>query len=121
MVTGVDLSRLRVLSTADSDYTLSPSVLRAAMEADVAAGLVPCAVFATMGTTSSCAFDPLDEIGPVCVDHQAWLHVDGAYAGVSMVCEEYRPLVRASGLAFADSFDCNPHKVWGLPWSGDAG
>jgi aromatic-L-amino-acid decarboxylase len=53
MVTGVDLSRLRVLNTTDTGFTLTASALEAAMRADEAEGLVPCAVFATMGTTSS--------------------------------------------------------------------
>lgn len=37
---------------------------------------------ATLGTTSSCAFDDLSEIGAVCDEFEnIWLHVDAAYAG----------------------------------------
>lgn len=36
---------------------------------------------ATLGTTNCCAFDRLDEIGPVCQQEDVWLHVDAAYAG----------------------------------------
>jgi len=32
-----------------------PSVLQAAIEEDIAAGLLPCYLCATIGTTSSCA------------------------------------------------------------------
>ena len=39
-----------------------------------------------------------------------WFHVDAAYAGVSLICEEYRAMCCSAGLAKADSFDCNPHK-----------
>ena len=40
-------------------------------------------VTATLGTTPSCAFDNLAEIGAVCQDaDDVWLHVDAAYAGI---------------------------------------
>ena len=35
---------------------------QAAIEADVAAGLIPCFVMATIGTTSSCAVDPVAQL-----------------------------------------------------------
>lgn len=38
---------------------------------------------ATLGTTNSCAFDALDEIGEVSEQEGLWLHVDAAYAGAS--------------------------------------
>lgn len=38
-------------------------------------------VVATLGTTSVCSFDNLDEIGVVCQKEGVWLHVDAAYAG----------------------------------------
>ena len=66
MVTGIDVSRLRVLDTSATEFRLTGTAVAAAIRADVAAGLIPIAVFATMGTTSSCVFDPLEEIGTVC-------------------------------------------------------
>lgn len=36
---------------------------------------------ATLGTTGCCAFDCLDEMGPVANREDIWLHVDAAYAG----------------------------------------
>ncbi|KAF9809525.1 hypothetical protein SFRURICE_020822 [Spodoptera frugiperda] len=65
-------------------------------------------VVATLGTTSSCAFDALDEIGDVCNEHGVWLHVDAAYAGSAFICPEYRYLMK--GVEKADSFNFNPHK-----------
>lgn len=38
-------------------------------------------VIATLGTTGTCAFDPLEELAVVCQKEGAWLHVDAAYAG----------------------------------------
>lgn len=40
-------------------------------------------IVATLGTTCSCAFDRLDEIGVVANRENIWLHVDAAYAGKS--------------------------------------
>lgn len=63
---------------------------------------------ATLGTTSSCAFDVLEEIGPVCKELEVWLHVDAAYAGSAFICPEYRHLMK--GMDYVDSFNFNPHK-----------
>lgn len=63
---------------------------------------------ATLGTTNSCAFDRLDEIGVVGKDHDIWVHVDAAYAGSAFICPEYQPLMK--GVENADSFNFNPHK-----------
>lgn len=62
MVAGVQ--HLRVLPThAAQQHTLQAAVLEAAVEADRAAGLLPCYVVATVGTTSSCAVDPIPAVG----------------------------------------------------------
>jgi glutamate/tyrosine decarboxylase-like PLP-dependent enzyme len=37
---------------------------------------------ATLGTTGTCAFDCLDELGPICNMEGLWMHVDAAYAGI---------------------------------------
>jgi hypothetical protein len=66
MVTGIDVSKLRVLDTSATDFRMTGASVAEAIAADVAKGLIPIAVFATMGTTSSCVFDPLEDIGAVC-------------------------------------------------------
>ena len=38
-------------------------------------------MIATLGTTPSCSFDNIEEVGPVCNNEKLWLHVDAAYAG----------------------------------------
>lgn len=65
-------------------------------------------VVATLGTTNSCAFDRLVEIGPVANHFGLWTHVDAAYAGSAFICPEYRYLMK--GVELADSFNFNPHK-----------
>ena len=73
-----------------------------------ARGYVPFCFIATLGTTSSCSYDNLKEIGPVCQQEKIWLHVDAAYAGSAFICPEYRPIMK--GIEYADSFVFNPHK-----------
>lgn len=84
--------------------------LKNAMESDLQKGLQPFFVVATLGTTSTCAFDELPEIGRMCREHfpAIWLHVDAAYAGSAAICPELRPLF--DGVEFANSFNFNPHK-----------
>lgn len=48
------------------------------------------------------------ELGPICNEEEAWLHVDAAYAGAAFVCPEYRHLMK--GIEYVDSFVFNPHK-----------
>jgi aromatic-L-amino-acid/L-tryptophan decarboxylase len=67
-----------------------------------------CAVFATIGTTSSTAIDPVPAIADRCEAEGVWLHVDAAYAGSAAVCPELRPLF--AGWERADSVVVNPHK-----------
>ncbi len=38
-------------------------------------------VCGTFGTTGCCSFDNIVEMGPVCMQYGAYLHVDAAYAG----------------------------------------
>jgi aromatic-L-amino-acid/L-tryptophan decarboxylase len=88
---------------ADSVFRLRPDALAEALREQEAA-----AVVATVGTTSSTSVDPVAEIAPLCAESGAWLHVDGAYAGPAMVCEENRWAF--AGVELADSLVVNPHK-----------
>ncbi|XP_049862345.1 aromatic-L-amino-acid decarboxylase-like isoform X1 [Schistocerca gregaria] len=100
--------RLRILEP-DDKCCLRGETLRQAMEEDEALGHIPFFVSTTLGTTSCCSFDDLQEIGPVCRSFPCvWLHVDGAYAGNAFICPELKPLLR--GIEYADSFNTNPNK-----------
>jgi aromatic-L-amino-acid decarboxylase len=52
--------------------------------------------------------DDLRALGEVAGRHGLYVHVDAAWAGSSLICEEYRHLV--DGIDLADSFVFNPHK-----------
>ncbi|KAK7873607.1 hypothetical protein R5R35_009297 [Gryllus longicercus] len=96
------------LLPSDAQGRLRADVLQRAVDEDRANGLLPCFVVATLGSTPTCAFDPLPELGQLCQRERLWLHVDAAYAGTALLCPEYRHI--AEGAELADSFCVNPHK-----------
>lgn len=106
-VAGMGTDRLRLVGT-DADLAMDPQALRTAIQDDLAAGLRPCCVIATVGTTSTTAVDPLRGIGEICQEHGVWLHVDGAHGGTAALLPELRWI--HDGLDLADSYCFNPHK-----------
>ncbi|KAG1653018.1 Tyrosine decarboxylase [Nymphon striatum] len=99
--------KLRILDT-DEKFSLRGHTLAKAMEEDRAMGLIPFFACATLGTTSCCSFDRIEEIGPICEKEDVWLHVDAAYAGSSFICPEVQHLMK--GIEYAHSFNMNPNK-----------
>jgi len=49
---------------------MRPDALAQQVEADTRAGLVPCFVCATVGTTSSNAMDPIPQLAEICRQHK---------------------------------------------------
>lgn len=92
----------------DHHHRMRPEVLDARIRRDLAHGLRPAAVVATVGTTSSTAVDPVADIAEVCRRHGVWLHVDAALAGTAALVPEMRWI--HDGLEHADSYVMNPHK-----------
>lgn len=99
--------KIRLLET-DETGILTGETLQKAVSEDLALGKIPVICIATMGTTGTCAFDRIEELGPICETNNIWLHVDAAYAGSALVCPEFRPLM--TGLELVDSFNFNLHK-----------
>lgn len=106
-IAGYGRDNLRLIPT-DEAYALIPEKLEQAVIADKKRGLKPACVVATIGTTSSAAFDPVVEIGKICRRHGLWLHVDAAYAGSAAILPEKKWILE--GCEYADSFVFNPHK-----------
>jgi aromatic-L-amino-acid decarboxylase len=98
---------------ADDDFRMDPEALRTAIERDIADGIRPMAVVATIGTTSTTSVDPMVPIAAICEAHGVWLHVDASYAGVAAMLPEHRSAF--SGWARADSIVVNPHKWLFVP------
>lgn len=80
----------------DKECRLRGSSLQQAIDKDKAAGLIPCCVVASIGTTGTCSFDDLQELGRICKKESIWLHVDAAYAGAAFICPEYRHLIKGN-------------------------
>jgi aromatic-L-amino-acid decarboxylase len=93
---------------SDENYRMRPEALEEAIAHDRAAGALPCAVVATLGTTSTASVDPLPRIGEIAAREKLWLHVDAAYAGSAMIVPELRAMW--NGIERADSIVVNPHK-----------
>ena len=95
----------------DENYAMKPDGLEAAIQADLERGLLPCAVVATMGTTTTTALDPIGAIADIAQKHGLWMHVDSALAGSAMILPECRWMW--AGIEGADSLVLNPHKWLG--------
>ncbi len=106
-IAGIGRQNLRLVDV-DENFAMRPQELRRLIEQDRQAGLQPCFVCATVGTTSSNAIDPLPEIGEICRQNGLWLHVDAAMSGTAAICPEFRFI--HAGLEYADSYAFNPHK-----------
>ena len=106
-IAGLGRQSLHLIETDDS-FAIRPDALTEQIHKDRKAGLVPCFVCATVGTTSSNAMDPVPEIGRICKEENLWLHVDSAMSGAAAVCPEFRYIHK--GLELADSYCFNPHK-----------
>ncbi|MFI8084937.1 pyridoxal phosphate-dependent decarboxylase family protein [Kitasatospora sp. NPDC086009] len=109
---GLGSRHLRTVATGP-DGRLDPAVLRAAIERDRAAGLLPFLAVASAGTVGTGAVDAFGPIADVCAEQRLWLHVDGAYGAFGVL----DPLIahRYAGLERADSLALDPHKWLGVP------
>lgn len=106
-IAGLGSDNLRQ-TPVDGNFAMRPDALEKQIAGDVKAGLLPCFVCATVGTTSSCAIDPVREIARIAAAHKIWLHVDAAMSGTAAVCPEFRFI--HDGVELADSYTFNPHK-----------
>jgi len=110
LLAGFGREHWRLIPT-DANQALRLDALEAALQADLEAGLKPCALVAAIGTTATTAMDPLQAMAALARKHDLWLHVDAAMAGTAMLCPECRGLWQ--GVEAADSVVLNPHKWMG--------
>jgi aromatic-L-amino-acid/L-tryptophan decarboxylase len=107
IVLGIGQENVRRIAS-DGDFRMSVPALAEAIAADRAAGKLPMAVVATVGTTSTTSVDPVPAIADLCAREGIWLHVDAAYAGSAAIVPELRALM--PGIERGDSLVVNPHK-----------
>ncbi|KAL3997496.1 Pyridoxal-dependent decarboxylase conserved domain family protein [Acanthocheilonema viteae] len=110
MLAGMRLRKLKTVRGGPFDnFFVTAKILEEAIMIDRKNGLVPFIFIMTLGTTSTCGVDPVDELGPICQRENIWIHIDSAYAGAFLLCPEYRYLSR--GFEYIDSFNVNAHKA----------
>jgi glutamate/tyrosine decarboxylase-like PLP-dependent enzyme len=74
----------------------------------------PTIVCAQGGNVNTGAVDPLREIAGIVHEHDAWLHVDGAFGLWAAASRDRRPLV--DGIDLADSWATDAHKWLNVPY-----
>lgn len=94
-------------------FPMDASALRKAIADDQAAGFQPAGIVICVGGTSVGATDNVAEICAVAREEGLYTHLDAAWAGSAMICEEFRPLW--AGAEQVDSLVLNPHKWLGVP------
>ena len=92
----------------DDAFAMDVEALGEMITRDEERGLLPTAVVSAIGTTGTTAVDDVAAIGRVADRVGMWHHVDAAYAGTAMICDEFR--VHQPDLSLADSYTFNPHK-----------
>jgi aromatic-L-amino-acid decarboxylase len=111
LLAGFGRDHIRLIPHDDA-FAMKPDALAAAIDADLGARRIPCAVVATVGTTTTTALDPVGRIADVARRHGVWLHVDAAMAGSAMILPECRWMW--DGIEQADSLIVNVHKWLGV-------
>jgi glutamate/tyrosine decarboxylase-like PLP-dependent enzyme len=104
----------RRLLELDESYRIRLDSLEAALEKDRRDGVRPWLVVASAGTVDTGSVDPLAGIAYLCARYGAWMHVDGAYGGLFMLCPEGRAAL--NGIEHADTLAVDPHKTMFLPY-----
>ncbi len=94
----------------DEQGRMRPDRLRRLLE-NVSGPTILCA---QAGNVNTGAFDPLREIGKIAREHEAWLHIDGAFGLWARANGNLAPL--ADGIELADSWATDAHKWLNVPY-----
>ena len=113
LLAGFGRANLRLIPL-DADQAMRPDALEAAIAADRAKGLRPCAIVACVGGTATASIDPVAATAQIARRFGLWLHVDAAMAGSAMILPEARWMWE--GIEGADSLVVNAHKWLGAPF-----
>lgn len=106
-IAGIGSRNLRKINV-DSEFRMLSGELEEKIQDDIKKGYIPACIVSAVGTTGTCAIDPVGEISSIAKKYNTWHHIDAAYAGTALILPEFRDDVK--GLDLADSFVFNPHK-----------
>jgi len=112
-IIGMEDVQVRLLKL-DTSSKIDSKTLSEAIEQDLQDGLHPFMIIASAGTTDTGAIDPLEKIGNIAKQHNLWYHIDGAYGGFFILCDEKKELFK--GIEMADSLVIDPHKSLFIPY-----
>ena len=94
---------------ADGLGRMVPEKLPEVLQHVTASGKRVMAVCANACATTTGLYDPLQEVGEFCREHDLWFHVDGAHGASALLHpDESR---RLAGVAMADSLVWDAHKL----------
>jgi glutamate/tyrosine decarboxylase-like PLP-dependent enzyme len=113
-ILGIGADALTLIPTG-SDRRLPVDRLDRTIARDRSRGLVPMAIVATAGTTSTGSIDPLAAIARSARRERTFLHVDAAYGGALLFSRRHR--ARLDGIGRADTIAIDPHKWLFQPFS----
>ena len=111
-VLGLGRNAVTYIAT-DGMGRMSPTALWQQLVCDAKLGLLPIAIVANAGATSTGTIDPLMPLAEIARQFDIWLHVDGAYGLPGILDPQVRHLYQ--GLEWADSVIVDPHKWLGAP------
>ncbi len=112
-IAGIARPHVRLIAS-DEAFRLPVDAVAAAIAHDREAGLVPLMIVANAGTTNTGAVDPLAELAALAARESTWLHIDAAYGGFSILCDDGRRAL--AGIERADSITLDPHKWLYVPF-----
>lgn len=110
-VSGIGEENLVRIPTTGRHRGMDAVALADAITRDREAGHVPAGIIACTGGTNVGACDDISAVVRVARENGLYVHVDAAWAGSAMICEEFRHLW--AGVEGADSVVFNPHKWLG--------
>ncbi|MBJ8344316.1 pyridoxal-dependent decarboxylase [Antrihabitans sp. YC2-6] len=101
---------------ADDQGRMNPEALRDALADADADADGPTIVCAQAGNVATGSFDAFDPIAEACAQHNAWLHIDGAFGLWAAAAPATRHLTH--GVERADSWAIDAHKWLNVPYDG---
>ena len=109
---GIGRSAVRLVPVT-SNFVMDPNALRQRVKEDREHGWLPFMVVGTAGTTNAGLVEPLRDIAAVAHELNLHFHVDAAWGGAVILCEQGAEMLDGIGLADTITFDA--HKWLSVP------